>query len=408
MSENNKIVSAGEIFIRQGEQGKTAYIIERGLVEISFTKPDGSAQVVGTRGPGSLIGEMSLIDEAPRTADVKALEECSLIQISRDEFIRRLRSSDEIMQAIMRVLMTRYRDTLTRSVMIAGEDSELPTAEETERHYLEEAGTLKGLLIEQEFKAAMSNGQLFLNYQPIINLQTGKITGFESLMRWNHPERGFVSPAEFIPMAELSGLIIEASQWGLRLSCRTVKDMNARRTIGQPPLYASVNFSTKDFAQEDFLENLERIVTEEGVRPEEIQIEITESLLMEQPERAKTALTVCRDRGFSVAIDDFGTGYSSLAYLHKYPISALKIDQSFVRDMLKNQNSFELCRSIIALGKNLKMTIVAEGIEGKEEALTLRDLGCDTAQGFYFSRPVGMDDLRNLIVSGREFSSFLK
>jgi EAL domain-containing protein (putative c-di-GMP-specific phosphodiesterase class I) len=206
-------------------------------------------------------------------------------------------------------------------------------------------------------------------------------------MRWNHPEKGFISPAVFIPMAEETGLIIEASKWALKESCRALKRMESH--VGQnPDLYMSVNFSAKDFAEESFLDDLYQIISASDVVPTQIQLEITEGLLMSQPENAKQTLELCRKAGLKIAIDDFGTGYSSLSYLHTYPIDTLKIDQSFVRDMLKNNVSRELVKSIITLGKNLGMQITAEGVEEKEEGLTLRDMGCENAQGYYFAKPM--------------------
>lgn len=384
--ENLKTVRAGEIFIRQGEPGKAAYIVESGQVEIFIDKPDATQQLVGKRGPGTLIGEMALIDDDMRTANVRAIEDCKLIEITRDDFNRRLKNTDAVMQMVMRVLMTRYRDTLFRSEIVR-ESLGWPPPEEVELKLMQETKTIDNLRLEGEFKAALTNGQLSLNYQPIVDLRNGHILGFEALMRWNHPEKGFISPAVFIPMAEETGLIIEASKWALKESCRALKRMESH--VGQnPDLYMSVNFSAKDFAEESFLDDLYQIISASDVVPTQIQLEITEGLLMSQPENAKQTLELCRKAGLKIAIDDFGTGYSSLSYLHTYPIDTLKIDQSFVRDMLKNNVSRELVKSIITLGKNLGMQITAEGVEEKEEGLTLRDMGCENAQGYYFAKPM--------------------
>lgn len=384
--ENLKSVRAGEVFIRQGEAGHSAYIVESGQVEISIDKPNAQPQFLGKRGPGTLIGEMALIDDDTRTANVRAIEDCKLIEITREDFNRRLNSTDAVMQMVMRVLMTRYRDTLFRSEIVR-ESLGWPPPEEVELKLMQETKTIDNLRLEGEFKAALTNGQLSLNYQPIVDLRDGRILGFEALMRWNHPEKGFISPAVFIPMAEETGLIIEASKWALRESCRALKRMESH--VGQnPDLYMSVNFSAKDFAEESFLDDLYQIISASDVVPTQIQLEITEGLLMSQPENAKQTLELCRKAGLKIAIDDFGTGYSSLSYLHTYPIDTLKIDQSFVRDMLKNNVSRELVKSIITLGKNLGMKITAEGVEEKEEGLTLRDLGCETAQGYYFAKPM--------------------
>lgn len=403
--ENLKTVRAGDVFIRQGDPARSAYIIEQGRVEIYFEKQGASPQIVGTRGSGTIIGEMALIDDAPRTASIRALEDCKLIEITREDFARRLNGTDPVMQMVMRVLMTRYRDTLTRSDIVRDSPG-WPPPEEVEKNFMQETRTIDSIRLENEFKSALTNGQLSLNYQPIVSLRNGDVLGFEALMRWNHPERGFISPAVFIPMAEETGLIVEASKWALKEACRALKRLESH--VGQNPnLYMSVNFSAKDFAEDTFLEDLYNIISVCDVVPTQIQLEITEGLLMAQPESAKHTLEMCRKAGLKIAIDDFGTGYSSLSYLHTYPINTLKIDQSFVRDMLKNSASMELAKSIITLGKNLNMTITAEGIEHKEEALVLRDLGCESAQGYYFAKPLPEKDLTELLLKDSGFKTKL-
>ncbi|HPQ50989.1 MAG: EAL domain-containing protein [Alphaproteobacteria bacterium] len=404
MTENYKDIKAGHVLIHQGDVlSRSAYIIEKGRVEIRVRKTDGEIQVVGSRGPGSLIGEMSLIDDAARSASVIALEDCSLLEITQDDFQHRLSSSDPVMQAILGVLITRYRDTLSRSVIISDTPG-YPNPEVLELHYLEKANTLKDLKLENEFRDAMSNGQLSLHYQPIVDLVSADIIGFEALMRWIHPEKGFISPAVFIPMAERSGLIIDASQWALRDACAFIKTVNALDP-SRPPKYVSVNFSSKDIAEDTFLQSILSTLKEFDVSPAHIQLEITESLLMTQPEKAKVTLNACRDAGLRIAIDDFGTGYSSLSYLHNYPITALKIDQAFIRDMLKNPSSLELCRSIVTLGKNLNMSTIAEGIEGLAEANALIEIGCDSCQGYYFSRPVPEAAILDLLAQSHDFKA---
>ncbi len=403
--ENLKHVRAGEIIIRQGTVGDAAYILEQGRVEIYIEKQGAAPQFVGTRGTGTIIGEMALIDSAPRTATIRAIEDCTMIVLTRADFERRMLSSDPVVHVVMRVIMTRYRDMVARTNIVHESMTGNPP-EEIEQKFMEEKKTVEGLRLENEFRAAMNNGQLSLNYQPIVDLSNGHVRGFEALMRWKHPEHGFISPGVFIPMAEETGLIVEASKWALKESCRALKRIESH--VGQDTdLYMSVNFSAKDFAQETFLEDLYSIISASDVLPHQIQLEITESLLMAQPESAKNMLDMCRKAGLRIAIDDFGTGYSSLSYLHFYPIDALKIDQSFVRDMLKNQASVELCRSIIGLGKNLNMTIIAEGVEHKEEALRLRDLGCDYAQGYYFAKPLPEKDVVDILLEHEGFKHLM-
>jgi EAL domain-containing protein (putative c-di-GMP-specific phosphodiesterase class I)/CRP-like cAMP-binding protein len=396
VKETRKIVKAGDVIIKQGDKGESAYIIEKGRVEIVIEKANGLYHSVGTRGAGTIIGEMALVDNEPRIATVKALEECSLLEITKSDFLRRLKSADPVIQMISQVILTRYRDTLTRAAILK-ETSAYPTPEDLERGYLENTNAVESIVIANEFRAAIGTEQLSLHYQPIINLKSGMIDGFEALMRWNHPEKGNISPAVFIPIAEDSGLIVEASRWALREACRALRRMEGRVGL-ERDLFMSVNFSSTDFAEENFLDQLYTILSETDIEPHKVHLEITERLLMDQPQNAKDTLTLCRKAGLGISIDDFGTGYSSLSYLHYYPINTLKIDQSFIRNMHEDKGSLELVKSIIALGTNMNMKIIAEGVETQEDATALNEMGCDHAQGYYFSRPESEKDITKKLV----------
>ncbi|MGH1375577.1 MAG: EAL domain-containing protein [Alphaproteobacteria bacterium] len=390
--------NAGDIIMRQGDHGNHAYIIEKGRVEISIERPSGETLIVGTRGEGAMIGEMSLIDNAPRTATVTAMEECSLLAITKDDFTRRLDHADPVLRMTIQVILTRYRDTLTRAD-IRQERTYWPMAESVEKQYLQENDAVDSIRIANEFKTALSDGSVSLHYQPIVSLETGDIFGFEALMRWIHPERGFISPGVFIPIIEDNGQIVEASKWAFRESCNALKRMQ-NRTGYHNKFHMSVNFSSTDFSSEDFIDNIYNTISETDVQAEHIHLEITERLLMSQPETAKHSLDMCRKAGMGISIDDFGTGYSSLSYLHSFPINTLKIDQSFVRDMHKDESSLELVRCIASLGKTLNMKIVAEGVEQIEEAKLLKNMGCEYAQGYYFAKPMSEADMTDLINSG--------
>ncbi|MCB9991870.1 MAG: EAL domain-containing protein [Rhodospirillales bacterium] len=392
-----KSFKAGDVIMRQGEKGDCAYIIETGQVEILIEKSDGSTQQVGTRGEGTIIGEMAIVDEAPRTATVKALKDCTMLEISRDDFAMRLKSTDPVIQMISQVILTRYRDTLTRAEIL-GESNNYPPTEAIERNYTAQTDVVESVKIANEFKAALNNDEIDMHYQPIIDLGKGSVIGFEALMRWTHKEQGFISPGVFIPIAEKSGLIVEASKWAIKESCAALGRIE--KAVGNTtPMYMSVNFSSHDFAEEDFVENLLRTINASAVTPEQIKLEITERLLIQQPDNAKETLQACRDAGMGIAIDDFGTGYSSLSYLYYFPIEVLKIDQSFVRAMYKEERSLELVKSIIGLGKNMGLNIVAEGVEHIEEARLLQDMGCDSAQGYYFAKPMSEEDVIKLLNS---------
>lgn len=375
--------------------GDCAYIIEKGRVEILYEAEGRLPRTVSSRGPGAMIGEMSLIDNAPRSATIKALEDCHLLEIARADFSRRLDDADPVLKMAMQVILTRYRDMLTRAEIRHDETYKI-RAETLEQLYNEHSDVLDSIKIANEFQVAMQNKEIFLHYQPIVNLQTGHIDGFEALMRWNHPERGFISPAVFIPILESNGQIVHASQWALKESLEALKRIE-QEAADTEEVFMSVNFSSHDFAAEDFVEGLYKTLSETDIAPSRVHLEITERLLMGQPENARTTLEMCRKAGMHISIDDFGTGYSSLSYLHYFPIDTLKIDRSFVINMAKEKGATELIKSIIGLGKNLGMRTVAEGIETKEEAVMLRDLGCDQAQGYFFARPLPEADVIKFI-----------
>lgn len=386
-----KKFKAGEIIMRQGEYGQNAYIIETGKVEIAITGADGEERIVGTRGPGAVIGEMSLIDNAPRTASIKAVEDCEMLKITKDDFSRRLEHADPVLRMATQVILTRYRDTLSRTD-INSHNNEISGAENVERLYVEQTDVVDKIRIANEFKEALDSDKIKLFYQPVINLQTGEISGFEALMRWIHPEKGFIPPDVFIPVIEQDGQILQASNWAFRQACNDLKHIQ-ESTRYHKKLHMSINFSSEDFSSPDFIDNIYNALSETDVQASQIHLEITERLLMAQPETARKTLEMCRKAGMGIAIDDFGTGYSSLSYLHAFPINTLKIDQSFVRDMEKNTNSMELVRSIITLGQNLNMSIIAEGVENLKEAILLKSMGCHYAQGYYFARPVPKEEV---------------
>ena len=391
-----RLFNAGDVIMRQGDDGTYAYIIEDGLVEIEIERTGGRIQHLGTRGPGAIIGEMAIVDRAPRSATVRALKDCKMLEISREDLEQRLKKTDPVVEMISRVILTRYRDTLTRAEILGDNQGTWPPPETLERTLTTRTDVLEKLKIANEFKEALESRQLSLHYQPIVELTGGYVVGFEALMRWTHPEKGPISPGIFIPIAEQSELIVDASRWAVEEACFALKRIE-QAVRPKRRLYMSVNFSSHDFAESDFVNHVTSTVDRTGVEPAQVRLEITERALIQQPAKAKQALDECRSRGMGVAIDDFGTGYSSLRYLHYYPIETLKVDQSFTRVMQTEARSFELVRSIIALGKNLNMTVVTEGVESSEEARLLRAMGCDTAQGYYFAKPMTEDAIIEML-----------
>lgn len=249
------------------------------------------------------------------------------------------------------------------------------------------AQALNLLQLETDLRHAVARGELFMLYQPIVSLNNGQIVGFESLVRWRHPKRGLVSPADFIPVAEETGHIIAIGQWVLEESCRQMQLWQASSTHAAD-MTISVNLSSKQFTQTDLTEQIRRILKQTGINPNQLKLEITESVVMENTETSVAMLQQLRSLGVQISIDDFGTGYSSLSYLHRLPIDTLKIDRSFVMRMGENSENAEIVRTIIALARNLRMSVIAEGVETIEQLEQLRSLECDNAQGFLFARPL--------------------
>jgi diguanylate cyclase (GGDEF)-like protein/PAS domain S-box-containing protein len=251
--------------------------------------------------------------------------------------------------------------------------------------------------IEEGLRSAIKREEFTLHYQPKINLATGAITGAEALIRWTHPTRGFISPAQFIPVAEACGLILPIGAWVLRNACEQARAWN---DAGLPIKTMAVNVSAMEFRSEEFLESLFAILAETGLDPRCLELELTESVLMKRAESTGYILRALRQAGVQVAVDDFGTGYSSLSYLRKFSVDALKIDQSFVRQISAADDDTSIVTAVISMARSLKLRVVAEGVERPEELAFLRAHHCDEAQGYYFSRPVPSEQFAKLLKSG--------
>ncbi len=242
------------------------------------------------------------------------------------------------------------------------------------------------LELEKDLRHGLVNNEFFLNYQPIICLESSRTIGFEALVRWRHPQRGWISPLEFIPTAEEMGLIIPLGWWITEQACRQAAAWDAQ--FPDQNLFMTINCTVKQMYQPNCLEQFREIFERTGVAPQQICMEVTESTLMDRHELIRPIVVGLRDQGVRIGIDDFGTGYSSLSFLHRFPLDLLKIDRSFVSSMLSSNENREIVRTIIDLGRNLKLKIVAEGVEDEMQRAMLWSLGCEMAQGYLWSPPV--------------------
>jgi EAL domain-containing protein (putative c-di-GMP-specific phosphodiesterase class I) len=294
-------------------------------------------------------------------------------------------------------------DGLDTETLIKNADTALYQAKENGRQryqFFEPAMNVRAVerqSIEESLRCAVERQEFTLLYQPKINLRTGEISGAEALIRWTHPIRGRVPPAEFIPIAEDCGLILPIGKWILREACRQAR---AWVDAGLPLGTMAVNISAMQLRDENFLDGVFAILKDTGLDPRSLELELTEGVLMKHSESTASILKTLRAKGVQVAVDDFGTGYSSLSYLRKFPIDALKIDRSFVRQIITVPDETIIVAAVIGLGRSLKLRVVAEGVETHEQLAFLQAHQCDEAQGYYFSRPVLPRQFAKLLETG--------
>ena len=260
------------------------------------------------------------------------------------------------------------------------------------------ARSLSRMTMEKHLRRALEQNELFICYQPKVSLRSGVITGMEALLRWQSPELGLVSPITFIPLAEETGLIESIGEWVLETSCKQNREW---QDAGLPAIPVAVNLSAYQFRQKNLARVVERILLESGLEPRYLELEITESLVMQNLDRVTNILNELKTLGTALSMDDFGTGYSSLSYLKRFPFNKLKIDQMFVRDITSEPDSAAIVKTIIAMAHNLRLKVIAEGVETAGQLNYLRTHNCDEIQGYLFSKPIVADDFRNLLIENR-------
>ncbi len=287
--------------------------------------------------------------------------------------------------------------------LIKNADSAMYHAKESGRNTFEffeqemNARAVQRQSTEASLRRALERQEFVLHYQPKIDLQSGTIVGVEALIRWQHPQRGLLLPEQFVTIAEECGLILPIGRWVLREACHQAQ---AWLLAGLPPITVAVNTSAFEFRAKDFLENIRATLEDECLEPHYLELELTESALMRDVESTDSVLCALAELGVKLAIDDFGTGYSSLSYLHKFPIDALKIDQSFVNDMTRNPDDAAIVCAVISMAKSLRLRVIAEGVETAEQVAFLQARQCEEGQGYHFGRPVAAEALASLLQTG--------
>ena len=255
--------------------------------------------------------------------------------------------------------------------------------------------TLERAALESDLRHALERNEFLLHYQPKVDIASNRIVGMEALVRWQQPGKALIAPAQFIPLAEETGLIVPIGQWVLKTACLQNK---AWQDQGLPRLRVAVNLSARQFAHESLLEDVARVLAETGLDPAWLEFEITESMVMRDPEHAVTLLHGLKALGIHLSIDDFGTGYSSLSYLKRFPLDSVKIDRSFIQDIPGDSDDAAITQAIIAMAHSLRLGVIAEGVETREQLDFLRANGCDEMQGYHFSRPLPEDEFLRLLL----------
>ena len=410
-----RVFHPGATIFNEGEPGDAAYIIESGEVEISILKR-GEKQLIAVLQPGDVFGEMAIIDDGPRSATAKTTATTEALVIHRNYVHEKLDDTDPLLKFFLQTILERlriheYSSAFPNKLELKKAFSETFHLQESDQPANQhQEDVLNRLRFHQDLLNAFECNEFELHYQPIVSLNSGDIAGFEVLIRWAHPERGMVSPIEFIGATEDSGLIVPIGTWVFETACtmlQTFEKAKCRIRPDAPPLYMSINFSSRQFLDKDLLNRMSAFLQQCVVDASNITVEITESLLMSDPERAAILLEQLKELGIRIAVDDFGTGYSSLSYLHRFPIDTIKIDRSFVNSMLSNQKSLGIVKILTDLAHNLGMHVIAEGIEEQDQVHSLQSLKCHYGQGYLFSRPLTEMQTLDLITRGETAEGML-
>ena len=386
MSTARVEVRAGEIIFQEGDEPTTAFLIESGTIEI-LTDSAGEAVALAQIGAGDLLGEMAVIDASPRTATARAVTDCVLVAIDRTSIHERLDAADPVVRALIRGQLQRYRTALAR---LRGDDEIFAADEALDAADATLAATgISKIRLETQLKQALADGILEVRFQPIQEIDRGTIAGYEALIRWDHPERGAISPSEFIALAEETSLILPVGRYVFDAVCSALATLSS--SPGELPFIA-VNVSARQTLEEGLLDELTRIAAAYAVPLGCVKIEITESLALDFV-RVEQLIDRCHALGMKVALDDFGTGYSNLGHLHKLRFDTVKLDQGFIRQMLGDARSLAIVRAVVAMVHALGADLVAEGVEDADQLAMLKTLGVRYAQGYLIGRPKSRADL---------------
>lgn len=372
-------VGAGDIIFREGDPPTTAFLVESGRIAVS-TLQYGDERLLGELGPGALLGEMAVLDDAPRSATARALTDCVLTPVDRSQFAERLSAADPVVRALLMGQLKRYRSALAT---LTGDVGALHAVSEGD------ADAMDKIRLESELRMALADGALDVRLQPIQHIARGVVAGYEALIRWQHPERGAVSPGEFIRLAEETSLIVPVGEYVLERVCDMLAELQRRGRESLP--FIALNVSARQIEDPALVDRMLGHLRARSLPPSCLEVEITESLVLDRPEIA-ALITRCHEAGMEVALDDFGTGYSNLGPLLSLDFDRIKLDQSFVR-ALDRPRGVALVKAVLAMTEALGCEMIAEGVETEEQLRMLGEMGCDYAQGWLTGRPVTLEDV---------------
>ncbi len=392
-------VPSGATVFAEGDGGDCAYVIESGRVLISIER-DGEQIDLALLGPNEMFGEMSIISEGGRSATATALDDCQLLRIGQEQFTRRLDDLDPVLRMVIELMLSRLRSTL-RSLTpdTASSRPALPTPRDgAQSGVMTEAVDL--LRLENDISRAIRNRELKLCYQPVVCLATGRLAGFEGLIRWYHPERGTLPPDLFVPLAEQSWRITGITQLCLDQALADLPEMTLaalKNVENVLPPFVGINVTNGDLSDPELFVTLKNALKSGSLAEGSLKLEMTETSLMTNPEAVYAQILKLKSLGIGVAIDDFGTGYSSMSYLARLPIATLKIDKSFIASISEGSQNRKIVNGIVKLAHELGICVIAEGIEDLAGARYLGSHACDFGQGYYFSKPVELTEAIRLI-----------
>jgi EAL domain-containing protein (putative c-di-GMP-specific phosphodiesterase class I) len=388
---DREVYDGQELVFQWGDLGDSAYVIEDGCVEV-LTGVGPELRRIAILTEGAMFGEVALLDRQPRTASVRALVPTRLIRIDRSHVEELLLRSDSVIQYLMQLLLARFRSTHDAAGLQQrqGSASSSGSAEAVDLH----KAAVRTLSLAQDLSDAIDRQQLELFYQPLIAFDQLAVVGYEALIRWHHPALGLISPIEFIPLAEKTGLIHRIGQWVLH---RAVADWAELRpfciTHADHPPFVSINLSAPELAGGDIVASVRECLTQHQMKPQELRIELTETVIIQNMDAVATSLHALRALGIGIALDDFGTGYAGLDYLQSLPFTCLKIDKTFVQQMDQSERSAHIIKAALELARSLGLSTIAEGIEDSAIGSKLHSLGCTYAQGFFYGRPMPLADV---------------